>query len=185
MCPSATPRPLDGARCKARRDWVEGEIANGGDELLVARDLVRCEVRAEQVGASLVRLIVSARITRVQLLHRARDARVRGVEDHVVVVAHERVGNGRQSVTAECGRKENEEALAVGVGDVEKSSVASVRCEVEEAVEEGTPRTRHAPTVRRPRPAVACVDDLTHIRYTQQLTKPGVGHRDLPPGDVS
>jgi hypothetical protein len=55
-----------------------------------------------------------------------------------------------------------------------------VHCEVEEPVEEGAPRTRHSPTVRTSRPGVALVDDLTHIRYTRQLTKPGVGHRVLP-----
>jgi hypothetical protein len=133
---------------EAGLDRVEGEIAGGGEQVFVARDFAGQEVGAEKMRAAAVHAVVVARVRRVELLERQGDARIRRLEDEVIVVRHEGVGDKLKLVSSERARELSEKGAAIVVREEGASSVAGMRREVVDPVVEFARPSGHSSTLR-------------------------------------
>jgi hypothetical protein len=125
-------------------DRIDGQVARGGRELLVASDFARVRMRAEEVGAAAMATVVATRVLAVEALKCTREAGVRDSQQGVVVSPKENVREERK-LEALAGQGEPlEEVLAVAVVQEEMPCVAAVGGQVIDACCQSARRAGHS-----------------------------------------
>jgi hypothetical protein len=138
MSAGAAPGPFERTRDEAGCDGIERQIAAGGDEMHVARDLARHRMGAEEVGAATVSVVVPTRVPSVEPLKRDRETRIPNPDDCVVVGSHQHVREQCQLEAFADRGEAVEEILAVGIDDEEEALVTPPSGEVVNAFVERT-----------------------------------------------
>lgn len=126
MRAGASPTPRERVVDEIRLDRVPREIPARADQVLIAHDLARHRMSAEEVRLSSVAAVVLAGVVRMQSLECLRDACVWHSKDDVVVVAHQDVRDDREQELLADVRDAVEEVFAVPVVQEEVPLVAGV-----------------------------------------------------------
>jgi len=140
---------------------------------LVADD-PRAEAPFEDMSATTVAVVEELRIAAVEALHSLGQVRCRGLDDEVVVRAHEAVRVHLPAKLAGDHREQVEEVDPVDVGDEDRGVADAVRRHVEDPVRKAASQySRHlASTVARPeRPSSRCAPLVT--QSAQNSVRPG------------
>lgn len=92
MRAGAGPAPIERVGCEPGGDRVACEVPVHGEQFAVVADSAGEAVGAEEVCPASMRAVVVARVSTVQPLQCFRQSRVGDLDERVVVVSHEDVG---------------------------------------------------------------------------------------------
>jgi hypothetical protein len=100
------------------------------------------------MAASLVSPIESLRVHPVEVTHRKREVRLGGLDQQVVVIAHEAIGVTEHVIAGDGGCQNNQEARAIVIIFEDRAPVIPTRGHVVDATGKLKPeRPGHASTV--------------------------------------
>jgi hypothetical protein len=129
----AAPGPVLAPVDQARADGVVEHVGDRSGEVRLVADDPAAEACAEEVAVAAVAVVELERVGAVQELHAGGEVGERGLDDEVVVVAHETQGVDLPGVAADCEEEEAQEAAAILVVAVDRVSVHAAGRDVVDA----------------------------------------------------
>jgi hypothetical protein len=142
------PRVLRGGFDESSRDGVLADVLERSGEMVVAVDHPRGEASAPEMAMAAVPAVETLRVAAVEVLHPARELLLRGLDDQVVVRAHEAHRVHAPAVAVHALFEEPHERITVGIVAEDECAEDATRRYVEETVRErGSQHARHDATV--------------------------------------
>jgi len=97
----ARPAPVIEAGADSGRERVANDVADGSEQVSVLLHKARAEAPLEEVAVAAVATVERLGVDAIQLPHGAGEVRVRRLDEQVIVVVHQTVGEHVQAVAAD------------------------------------------------------------------------------------